>query len=59
MTLRTRNVAMSRFVPVAIRLPDFVTARAGSTSRVAVVETRAGQKQNRNDDPEHRRRNAR
>src|ERR1035441_4434473 len=44
-TLGTREVAMSRFVPVTVRLPDFVATGAGPSAGVTVVEAGAGQEQ--------------
>ena len=43
--LLARDIAMRGFMPITVGLPDFVAARAGTASGVAVVETRAGQKE--------------
>lgn len=52
MAFRAGDVAMRRFMPVAVGLPDFMALRAGLASRVAVVEAGAGQQQDREKDEE-------
>src|SRR4051812_26268658 len=43
MAFRARDIAVGRFVPVTVGLPDLVTLGAGFSSGVAVVEARAGE----------------
>jgi len=52
---RARDIAVRRFVPVAVGLPDLVALGAGFSSGVAVIEARAGQKEYREQEDEQRR----
>src|SRR5579872_6889427 len=49
-----RHVAMSGRVPVGVRLPDFMTPRARSPARVAIVNTAARKNQHKERDGSNR-----